>query len=253
MKNVIKVLLVSVLLLFPISVYAETEATNLEDTLKAENIDYSFTDYEESDDQVTIYMFRGTGCSHCQDFLNFISEHVDTYGEKFKLRAYEVYQSSDNQKLKDEVVDYFSLDAPGVPLIVVGENTFYGFSDETGDKILEAIDNEYAADDKFDVFKEIEEKKNSKNQNDALIILIPVLIVLIIFFIKKGNDKKNTSTKTKETVSKKVEEVKSEKIEPVVKEVKEVKKTSSKTTTSNKKPSSTKKTSSNKKKKKSKK
>ena len=37
--------------------------------LKAKEIELAYPDYKETDDQITIYMFRGTGCTYCRSFL----------------------------------------------------------------------------------------------------------------------------------------------------------------------------------------
>ena len=34
------------------------------------------SEYTENDKQVTIYLFRGLGCTHCKDFLEFLNSNV---------------------------------------------------------------------------------------------------------------------------------------------------------------------------------
>ena len=191
MKRLV-ILFLAIIAIFPSAVFAETQVLDLEDTLESESITPLFEDYEETDDQITIYFFRGQGCSHCYELLNFLNSIVDEYGYMFKLRSYEVWYNSDNSEIKDEVVNFFNLDASGVPLLVIGESTFYGFSEDSEEKIITAIENEYNSEERYDVFEKMEEKKANKNENDALYILIPiaacVLIYTIVKQVKKNQD-----------------------------------------------------------------
>ncbi len=191
MKRLV-ILFLAIIAIFPSAVFAETQVLDLEDTLESESITPLFEDYEETDDQITIYFFRGQGCSHCYELLNFLNSIVDEYGYMFKLRSYEVWYNSDNSEIKDEVVKFFNLDASGVPLLVIGESTFYGFSEDSEEKIITAIENEYNSEERYDVFEKMEEKKANKNENDALYILIPiaacVLIYTIVKQVKKNQD-----------------------------------------------------------------
>ena len=36
--------------------------------------------YAENDNQVTLYLFRGSGCSHCHDFLEFLNNNLAENG-----------------------------------------------------------------------------------------------------------------------------------------------------------------------------
>ena len=189
MKRLV-ILFLAIIAIFPSAVFAETQVLDLEDTLESENITPLFDDYEETDDQITIYFFRGQGCSHCYELLNFLNSIVDEYGYMFKLRSYEVWYNSDNSEIKDEVVKFFNIDAPGVPLLVIGESTFYGFSEDSEEKIITAIENEYNSEERNDVFEKMEEKEANKNENDALYILIPIAACVLIYVIVKQVKKK---------------------------------------------------------------
>lgn len=178
-------LILSLILFIPNVVMAETQTLDLMDTLEKAGITPSIDDYEETEDQVQIYLFWSSTCTHCHDVLEFINDNLDEYGEKIKMRSYETSTNADNYALQQKVAKFFSINAPGVPLLVVGESTFYGFSDSIKDKILEAIDGEYSANEKYDVFEKIEEKEAEKNPNDALYVIIPVLAIVVIYFMIK--------------------------------------------------------------------
>lgn len=167
----------------PVLVKADTQALNLNDTLIAEGIELEYSDYEENNKQVTVYLFRGAGCTHCYDFLTYLNSITKEYGNMFKLRSFEVYNNQDNATLKDKVAKYFKENADGVPYIIIGQNTFYGFSDKMENKVLKAIKSEYEAKEKFDVLDEMEKSESKKNPNDALYIIIPIIAIIIIIII----------------------------------------------------------------------
>lgn len=194
MKKITMFILGLFMVLTPVTVCADTQAKNFEETFKEAKIEMSIDDYKETDDQITIYLFWWTGCGHCHNELEYLNEILGEYKDKIKLRAYEI-QNSDNSELRKKVGDYFNVNGSGVPLLIVGENTFYGFPDEYKEKIKTAIDNEYSAEEKFDLFKALEEGKKStaeeKKSNIGLYIFAGVMIAgilgFVIYITVKGN------------------------------------------------------------------
>ena len=84
-KFLLTIIMISSLVL-PIGVKADTQTMDLVDTLESENITplFDVDEYVETDDQVTIYLFRGEGCIHCRNFLEFLNSITEEYGSKFK-------------------------------------------------------------------------------------------------------------------------------------------------------------------------
>lgn len=168
MKKILMII-AGILLFLPSTVFAEnSEALNLIDTLKMAEITPSITDYKETDEQITLYLFWWTGCGHCHDELEFINSLLGEYKDKIKLRGYEI-QGEGNSELRSKVGAFFDVDGGGVPLLVVGESTFYGFPERYKEQIKAAIDTEYAKAERYDLFKEMETKEKydgSKNNNN---------------------------------------------------------------------------------------
>ncbi len=181
MKKVIMFLVMS--LLFIPSVYASSDeyvSMNLEETLESESIEADLSNYEETDDQVIIYMFRGQGCTHCQDFLNFLSENIEEYGKYFKLVSYETWYNSDNASLMKDAGKKLGVETQGVPFIIIGKEYFSGFSEEkNGEAVLKAITDLYESNDRYDVMEEL--AKDPGGLSDGVIIAI-IFGVLIIGF-----------------------------------------------------------------------
>jgi len=173
------------LTLLPNIVFASTQATDLLETIQAIGIEPSYPEYQETSDQVQIYLFRSSSCGHCHNLVTFLDSISEEYGHMFKLRAYEVGSNSDNNALKEKIVNFFGEDAPGVPYLVIGESTFYGFPESSKEKIKKAIEEEYNSKERYDVFEKLEEKEANKNGNDALYVIIPILGIAVISFIVK--------------------------------------------------------------------
>jgi len=190
MKKLSIIFIMIISLVLSTNVMAKTTALDLKNTLNEEGIKLKDT-YSESNDQVTIYLFRGQGCSHCEDFLNYLNSIVKTHGKMFKLRSYEVWENSDNNDLREKVVETLKIDANGVPLIIVGKQSFYGFDDDTPKKLEKALKSEYSKkkSDRYDVIKEAtelqEKEAQRKKSNSAIILLIPIILIAIIIFLSR--------------------------------------------------------------------
>lgn len=158
------VALIAVAFIAPAVVKADDVTyTNLNDTLTAESISTN-SDYTESDNQAVIYLFRGHGCSHCAEFLTFLSTLSKTeYGQYFKLRAYEVWYNTANSSLMSSVATSLNTTASGVPFIVIGSKYFSGYSSSMDDEIKAAIKAEYDATTKTDAVANV----NSGNTGTA--------------------------------------------------------------------------------------
>ena len=190
------------LMILPSIVLAKTKVLNLKETLASESINANLSNYKETSDQVTIYLFRGNGCEHCENFLNYLSSIIDNYGKYFKLRSYEVWNNDDNQELMNKVGEYFNYDVTskefGVPFIIIGEETFSGFTDSKKTTILNAITEEYNANSKFDILEELGITENNEvsicNNTNVIIWLVVLIVVsttIIVFVNVRANKKIN--------------------------------------------------------------
>src|SRR5574344_199872 len=92
------------------------------------------TDHEK----VTIYVFRGHGCSHCYGLLNYLYGNMSKYTDSINVVAYEVWNNTDNQTLMNAVASARNETVQGVPYIVVGSDySKNGYGSTTdGDEII---------------------------------------------------------------------------------------------------------------------
>ena len=191
MKKIIAVIL-TLMLVLPIGVsakdtkYSTYKTMNFKETLEAEDLELENEDYEETDDQATIYMFRGQGCGYCRKFLTFLSSISEEYGKYFKLVSFEVWQDQDNSELMQQVGESLGEEIGGVPFIIIGDKTFPGYAETYDEQIKDAIKELYEQDpkDREDLFdnlgnaskkKSEKEKKEEKDANVAGVIAIVVI------------------------------------------------------------------------------
>lgn len=192
MKKIIISLLTLLLFIPSVSASSKDYVTmNLKETLENENIEADLSKYEETDDQVIIYMFRGQGCSHCRDFLNFLSENVEEYGKYFKLVSYETWNNSDNAKLMKKAGKKVGTEAKGVPFIVIGNKAFSGFSEaRNGADVLKSITDLYESKDRYDVIEELNKEPEGLSDGVVIAIIFGILILGfggLILYSRKSN------------------------------------------------------------------
>lgn len=184
-KKIIYSLLLTVLLL-PIRVFAEKvditnyNTTNLEEAFKDENIKYDLGTYQENDNQVTIYMFRGKGCIHCQDFLQYVNDTLlKQYGDKFKLITFETWYDTKNSALLDKVVNFLGEEKSAVPFIIIGDKHFLGYASSLNSEIEAAITNLYNSKKRYDVFEEMNKEEKKGTTSTTAIVLWNAVITAI--------------------------------------------------------------------------
>lgn len=199
MKKKIIGLLLLLTLVMPFSTLASEKkytALNLEEALEQEKIEHDLSNYKDNDKQITIYLFRGNGCSHCRKFLTFLNSIVDEYGQYFKLESYEVWYDKNNGDLMNNVAEFLGSSSTGVPLIVIGDTVFNGYGDSYADAVKAAIMEQYNSKDRYDVMKEMEKaERRAKFEEikDVLIIVtfnlifIGVATSIIVYISKKQN------------------------------------------------------------------
>lgn len=212
MKKKILLLALITLLLMPLTTFAKEsekyESKNFTETLKEEEIKLKNKEYKETEKQATIYMFRGTGCTYCRSFLEFLNDISEDYGKYFKLVSYEVWSDSKNSELLGGISSFLGQEAGGVPYIIIGDQVFGGYSKEYNDAIKAAIKEEYSKSNKYDVLEEYQKAKEEQEREELLksgpfqlvcnAIMITISTVIIILFInKKSNDIMNKVEESK--------------------------------------------------------
>ncbi|MDE5538869.1 MAG: hypothetical protein K2J20_00075 [Bacilli bacterium] len=179
MLQKIGLFLILCLIITPKMVWAEAnyQSMNLDEALIQEKIEHDFSNYKESDDQITIYLFRGNGCGFCQNFLSFLNSIIDDYGKYFKVESYEVWENPNNRELMKEVTKFLDYDGAGIPFIIIGDKVFNGYIDAYAEDIKQAITNLYNSENRYDVMEEmskpvVEEKVEVVTQKVSILPII---------------------------------------------------------------------------------
>lgn len=171
-KSILVLLVMMLLVLNPIKTFAsemtdDYKTLNFVQTLEDEGIEKAFDNYKETDDQITIYLFRGKECGFCRAFLTYMNSITEEYGKYFKMVTFEVWKDQKNSKLMQEISYFLKQPAGGVPYIIIGDTVFAGFSEEMyGEGIKQAIVNLYNTDkdERYDVFEEYEKSKEGSTK-----------------------------------------------------------------------------------------
>lgn len=184
MKKLLNSLLILILMvgvMLPTLAYAEGEDDKEEEETKEET--------ETAKEAVTVYMFRGETCPHCEEALEwFNSEEVQKeYGSHFKLETYEVWNDANNADLMGKVASFMGDDPDGgVPYILIGKHTVNGFDASNSDQLISWIEEEYAKDpaDRYLALEEYEKAgKKDTTVRDVIIVISFVVIVAGIVFV----------------------------------------------------------------------
>ena len=177
------VLIFAAFLILPFAVYAEDD--EVEDA-QVEEVSEEVSEETTGDDskEVNVYFFRGQGCSHCAEAEEWFKSIEEEYGSYFKVVDYETWYNEDNAKLMQEVADARGEKAEGVPYIIIGDQSWNGFSQSYAEDMINQIKTVYAKDvsERYDIMtylpyiKDGKKADKDKDSNDALALIIIILV-----------------------------------------------------------------------------
>ena len=121
------------------------------------------------DEKINLYFFYGEGCPHCANEEEFFKSIESQYGDKYNLVKFETWNNENNKKLKDLVVDKMveegnivldevnTLESyhKAVPLLIIGNQTFLGYSNRMDETIIGLINEQNK---EYDVMKKLDLK-----------------------------------------------------------------------------------------------
>ena len=151
----------------------------------------------KADKKVNVYLFRGEGCPHCEEAIEWFNNTLskdEEYSKYYKFIDYEVWYDQDNSELMDKVAKELGTEASGVPFIVIGDKYFSGFSASASpDQIKNAIKAAYDNKDYVDIVDSVKNNKsiNKDEDNNQLLPIIIVsaaaivIVIALIFFTKE--------------------------------------------------------------------
>ena len=178
MKKKLLILLLVVALL-PIKTFAKSiiddyNTTNLKETVEAEGLELLNKDYKEDDKQAVIYLFRGQGCSHCHEFVEFLNSISGEYGKYFRLVSFEVWQDANNSEFLNKIATFNGSNPNniGVPYFIIGDKVFsQGYGSSMAEEVINAIMKQYN-NPKYDVMEEYEKSLDSNTNSGSTFAII---------------------------------------------------------------------------------
>jgi thiol-disulfide isomerase/thioredoxin len=92
---------------------------------------FTISDVKAKDkNNVNIYFFHSNSCSHCQSEQKLLDKLLEDY-DNVNLYSYEI-SNDENKRLMLEVAELYGIEVNGVPLTIIGDAIYTGFSDEKG-------------------------------------------------------------------------------------------------------------------------
>lgn len=81
---------------------------------------------------VNIYFFHSKDCVHCNEEIKFLNSIEKKY-DNIKIYRYEIHDEENNEK-RQQVIDLYDLRSNGVPVTIIGNTPYIGYSENTSNK-----------------------------------------------------------------------------------------------------------------------
>ncbi len=100
------------------------------------------SNFQIEEGKVNIYFFWGDGCPHCNNAMEFLNGLEDEYQKLFNLHTFEIYHNSENAELLNEFADILNENINGVPYMIIGDKSFFGYGESLNEDIKNEIINQ---------------------------------------------------------------------------------------------------------------
>ncbi|MDA3803149.1 MAG: hypothetical protein PF488_04665 [Patescibacteria group bacterium] len=111
----------------------------------------SFVNAETKNNDLNIYFFTGEGCPHCAAMREYLTEDLQANYENEDIRVFEfeVYKDRSNALLLKKAAKVLDAQVSGVPFLIIGDETFVGFSETNTPKTINeridyCLENDYS-------------------------------------------------------------------------------------------------------------
>ena len=112
---------------------------------------YIFLDSKK--EKVNVYLFWGDGCKFCSNAKEFFNNDNTENSEYYNLVTYEVWIDEEGREKMEEAAEKLGIKVTGVPLIIIGDKHFTGYSSSMNDELNETIISCYESQDCIDIMK----------------------------------------------------------------------------------------------------
>lgn len=90
------------------------------------------TNIKAEENLVNLYLFYSNTCPHCEAEMELLDELQEDY-DNLRIYKYEISED-ENSLLLSKVSEMFNINVTGVPFTIIGEKTFFGYSEENSKK-----------------------------------------------------------------------------------------------------------------------
>ena len=98
----------------------------------------SFAADSPPDQAPVITLFHGEGCPHCAAEREFLADLVERHPQ-VQVELFEVWGSDENRALLERTANEMGFEVAGVPVTIIGEQVWIGFSEPIGAEIEAAV------------------------------------------------------------------------------------------------------------------
>lgn len=118
---------------------------------------------------VNIYLFHSNTCSHCKEEIKFLKQLEEKY-KNIKIYKYEIHKE-ENYELLTKVSDVYDININGVPITIIGNKVYNGYSNQTNITFIKTIEyfSRYGYKDEIGELLNLELPKYEVKNNDVLL------------------------------------------------------------------------------------
>lgn len=136
-KNTLKI--ISLLFIFLLT-FLNSTITYANTTQTYEEIAQKITGATLAPNKINIFFFNGDGCPHCHDEKIFFKSMENKYPGKINILSYEVWYNDTNGEYLRQIFKEANIDNNGIPLTIIGNKHFTGFSETIEDSLIDEIE-----------------------------------------------------------------------------------------------------------------
>ena len=146
------------------------ENANDDQTSSNETEDQTNKENNEEEKTVTIYLFRGEGCPHCEHAMEFFKT-LNTEYPYLKVISYEVWENVEKRKLMEEVSTELGIEVSiTVPLIIIGNDyNLRGYGETKNEEIRNQIEESYQNNNYEDIVEKVLENSSYNVTSEEII------------------------------------------------------------------------------------
>ena len=98
-----------------------------------------YTETEIDENKMNLYLFYGQECPHCEEERAWLNQIKDKYADYLNIYYFEVWHDSSNVRIMNKVKREFDVNRDGVPLTILGDYYYMGYSKAIASRIESKI------------------------------------------------------------------------------------------------------------------